>query len=107
VPVGALGGGPPGEPSAEVRRRVLEARARQARRQPMLNGRLPARSLPKTCALGSASRSLLDRSAERLSLSARAYHRILRVARTIADLDGAPQIGEAHLAEALQYRFVE
>jgi len=107
VPVGALGGGPPGEPSAEVRRRVLEARARQAHRQPMLNGRLPARSLPKTCALGSASRSLLDRSAERLSLSARAYHRVLRVARTIADLDGAAQIGEAHLAEALQYRFVE
>jgi magnesium chelatase family protein len=106
-PVGALGSGPRGEPSAEVRRRVLEARERQARRQPMLNARLPARSLQRACALGPGGRSLLDRSAERLALSARAYHRVLRVARTIADLEGAAHIAEAHLAEALQYRFVE
>jgi magnesium chelatase family protein len=107
VPVGALGSGPPGEPSAEVRRRVLEARERQARRQPMLNARLPARSLQRASALGPGGRSLLDRSAERLALSARAYHRVLRVARTIADLEGSAHIAETHLAEALQYRFVE
>ncbi|MGE0461496.1 MAG: YifB family Mg chelatase-like AAA ATPase [Vicinamibacterales bacterium] len=107
VPVGALAGGNPGEASSVVRGRVLEARERQTRRQPQLNARLPARSLPKACVLDRGGRTLLERSAERLSLSARAYHRVLRVARTIADLDGASHIVEGHLAEALQYRFVE
>jgi magnesium chelatase family protein len=107
VPVGALGSGATGESSSDVRQRVVEARDRQVGRQPTLNARLSARALPKVCALDATSRALLDRSAERLSLSARSYHRVQRVARTIADLDGAVRIMEAHLAEALQYRFVE
>jgi magnesium chelatase family protein len=58
----------------------------------------------KFCALDDASRSLMKTAMSQLQLSARAYHRILKLARTIADLAGAEQIGPAHLAEALQYR---
>jgi magnesium chelatase family protein len=65
---------------------------------------LATREIERDCALGDAERALLERAMEKLSLSARAYHRVLRVARTIADLAGSECIAREHLAEAVQYR---
>lgn len=107
VPVGALGGDPTGESSAVVRARVSAARARQLARQGQPNARLPARDLRRVCALRPEGRRLLETATARLGLSARAYGRILRVARTIADLAGAEAIGTGHLAEAIQYRSLD
>ena len=109
VPITALTEGPAGESSAEVRARVLTARARQAARgaRARVNAQLAGTELKKHAPLDPAGRRLLERSAERLHLSARGFHRIIRVARTIADLAGAEAITTEHLSEALQYRFVE
>ena len=108
VPISALGNsGPSGEPSAAVRGRVAAARQRQAARNGTLNARLPVRALGRSCGLSAGGRGSLDAFAERLQLSARAYHRVLRVSRTIADLAGSECVADEHLAEALQYRFVE
>lgn len=107
VPISALSGGPPGEPSASVRSRVLAARERQWVRQKGVNARLSTRAMQRHCQLGPAERQLLERSAETLRLSARSFHRVLRVGRTVADLAAAQAIGVDHLSEALQYRFVE
>jgi magnesium chelatase family protein len=95
-----------GEPSADIRKRVEQARARQRSRRPELycNAQLPPALLAEDCALDEAGDTLMHRAFQRLHLSARSYDRILRVARTIADLDGAEQIGVTHLAEAIQYR---
>ena len=108
VPISALGSsGPSGEPSAAVRGRVAAARQRQAARNGTLNARLPVRALGRSCGLSAGGRGSLDAFAERLQLSARAYHRVLRVSRTIADLAASECVADEHLAEALQYRFVE
>ncbi len=95
---------PPGEPSSAVRMRVEAARLRQQQRGGIINARLPPSELARLAALDVATRDLLERAMERMQLSARAAQRILRVARTIADLAGADGIARPHLAEAIGYR---
>ncbi|HET7593095.1 MAG TPA: YifB family Mg chelatase-like AAA ATPase, partial [Rhodanobacteraceae bacterium] len=92
------------EDSATVRARVAVARRVATQRAGKPNAALATRELERDCALGSAERALLERAMEKLSLSARAYHRVLRVARTIADLARCDRIACEHLAEAVQYR---
>jgi magnesium chelatase family protein len=93
------------EDSASVRARVLAARARGWSRAGCTNAQLDVRGLERDCALAAAERRWLGVALEKLGLSARAYHRVLRVARSIADLDGGPIVlAREHLAEALQYR---
>ncbi|MBS0581503.1 MAG: YifB family Mg chelatase-like AAA ATPase, partial [Proteobacteria bacterium] len=105
VPLAELGdAAPPGESSATVRARVVAARERQMTRAGKANAALNARELRRDCALSAGDRALLERALDRLGLSARAYHRILRVARTIADLAGSEAIATVHLTEAIQYR---
>lgn len=94
----------PAPSSADVRARVLQARAQQMERQGDVNARLDSRGVERFCLPDAAGAALLQQAMNRLDLSARAYHRILRVARTLADLAGAAQPGAAHVAEAIQYR---
>ena len=95
-----------GPSSKEIRERVEKAREKQRNRRPDLfcNAQIPSAYLSEDCALDEACDRLMQNAFERLHLSARSYDRILRVARTIADLDGADRIATAHLAEAIQYR---
>ncbi|MGH8190709.1 MAG: YifB family Mg chelatase-like AAA ATPase [Rhodanobacteraceae bacterium] len=95
---------PNDEDSATVHARVVASRERAVRRAGKPNAALATRELERDCALGDAERTLIERAMEKLSLSARAYHRVLRVARTIADLAGSERIAREHLAEAVQYR---
>lgn len=96
-----------GESSAQVRARVVAARELQLRRQGKANQDLSGRELESYCRLGSAERRLLESAMNRLALSARAYHRILRVARTLADLAGLEQPQGAQLMEALGFRSLD
>ena len=93
-----------GEDSATERARVGAARALQLARAGRPNAWLGNRQIERDCALDAAGQALLDRALERLGLSARAWHRLLRVARTIADLAQARDIDCAHLGEAIQYQ---
>lgn len=95
------------ESSDDVRTRVQLARERQLHRSGMANSRLDAKTIEKVCALDKAQRQLLELAMQRLGLSARAAHRILKVARTIADLADAQDIGNEHLSEAIQYRCLD
>ena len=95
------------EPSATVRKRVQAARERQLQRSGMANFRLGTKQIEQVCALDIENRQLLELAMQRLSLSARAAHRILKVARTVADLEGAELIGGIHLSEAIQYRCLD
>ncbi|MEH6560438.1 MAG: YifB family Mg chelatase-like AAA ATPase [Marinobacter sp.] len=92
-----------GEPSAVVRKRVALARERQTQRG-CVNATLSGRELQEACCLERSSEKLLSGAMEKLGLSARALHRILRVARTLADLDGSDTVAQPHLVEALGYR---
>jgi len=103
---------PAAEGSAAVARRVAAARARQAARYAAVpvqrgirtNAEADGVLLDEIATPEAGGRALLIRAAERLRLSARGYHRVLRVARTLADLEGSPNVGRRHVAEALSYR---
>jgi len=95
------------EPSAVVRQRCISAARRQRERQGKPNGRLQPREVERHCVPEPEGEALLKSAFARLALSARAYHRILKVARTIADLASADTISAAHIAEAIGYRRLE
>jgi magnesium chelatase family protein len=96
-----------GEPSGAVRARVQRAYEVQLARQGKPNADLSAREVDGVCATDEAAGELARRAIARLALSARAYHRVLKLARTVADLAGAKTIAAAHVAEAIQYRRLE
>ena len=93
-----------GEKSSTIRQRVEKAHQLQLDRQGKTNSRLSVKEIDRFCALDDASENLLKQAISRLNLSARAYHRILKVARTIADLASIEKINNQHIAEAIQYR---
>ena len=99
----------PGEPSANIRERVIAARAIQTRRYEGVagvhcNAQMTEKMIHEYAEPDAAGLELLRTAMERLSLSARAYSRILKVARTIADLDGSEEVEPRHIAEAIGYR---
>jgi magnesium chelatase family protein len=103
---------PPAEGTREAAMRVAAAREIQSRRygepgagRRSINADAPGADIESLCALEAAARALVVKAADQLSLSARAYHRVLKVARTIADLDGAGTVARVHVAEALTYRY--
>ena len=104
VPQQDLAGGPAGEPSAAVRERVAAARSRQLARQGKPNAALAAREMDRHCVPDAAGATVLRQAVGRLGLSARGYHRVLKIASSIADLAGAPRLARVHVAEAIQYR---
>ncbi|MDO8932897.1 MAG: YifB family Mg chelatase-like AAA ATPase [Rhodocyclaceae bacterium] len=93
-----------GETSPVVRARVAQARALQLERQGKANAHLAPDEIDQYCLPDCDGAQMLKRAMTQLSLSARAYHRILKVARTVADLAAAPNVGGAHVAEAIHYR---
>jgi magnesium chelatase family protein len=106
-----LRGPAPGESSADVRARVAAARQRQLERfkgeKFYANAQMPSRQIRKYCQIDADSEKLLETAITRLGLSARAHDRILKVARTIADLEGGERISAKHLSEAVQYRTLD
>jgi magnesium chelatase family protein len=99
-----LAGAAQGESSGSVRERVEAARARMMARQGMENAQLATRGVDQYCAPDEKGGALLGQAIRSLGLSARGYHRILKVARTVADIAGDMRIGAPHVAEAIQYR---
>lgn len=106
VPYQELRGQTTSESSAEIRARVEATRAVQQSRG-YYNSRIPARMIRKVCALDDAGERTLEMAVRRLGLSARAHDRILKVARTIADLGGSEPVAAKHVAEAVQYRSMD
>ena len=109
VPLSDLSSGKSAESTCDIRKRVCHARQRQARRFARLRGVLcnahaPGRWMDSHGCIDTPARSLLQAAASRLSLSARAYHRVLKVARTIADIEEEEAVRGCHVAEALRYR---
>ncbi len=96
-----------GEASAEVRDRVAKTRTLQLQRQDKTNAELQNRELEKVCALNEKQRALLDQAMENMGLSARAYYRTLKVARTLADMSGSEPLQTRHITEALSYRTLD
>ncbi|MBZ0158203.1 MAG: YifB family Mg chelatase-like AAA ATPase [Alphaproteobacteria bacterium] len=111
VPYKELSGSCSGERSETIRQRVTEARERQLQRfggeRIFANGHMKTRHIKKYCTLSAEAHHLLDTAMQKLGLSARAYSRILKVARTIADLDRSGDIHGHHIAEAIQYRTLD
>ncbi|HRZ76724.1 MAG TPA: YifB family Mg chelatase-like AAA ATPase [Bacteroidales bacterium] len=112
VPMAELADMEPGRPSADIREGVMRARRIQEERfweEPGVhcNAQMGSRLLREHCRVGESGRQLLNRAMERLNLSARGYDRILKVARTIADMDAEAAIGTEHLAEAITYRSLD
>jgi magnesium chelatase family protein len=111
VPYDELRQGAPGEPSAAMRERVVTARQRQQERfgagKVRVNARMNSAQVRKHCALDAEAEAMLRMAMESLHLSARAHDRILKVARTIADLAGSPAIAAEHISEAIQYRTLD
>jgi magnesium chelatase family protein len=99
------------EPSAAIRERVTRAReiqsTRFARSKIFCNAKMSSRLLRTHCRIDDPSRRLLESAIEKLGLSARAYNRILKIARTIADLEGSADISANHISEAIQYRTLD
>ena len=102
----ALAGAPDGEPSATIAERVIAARSTALARQGCSNAELSGDALDTHCALDAPAGRLLHTASARLGWSARGYHRVLRVARTIADLSGRAALQDCHVAEAIQLRRV-
>ncbi len=97
-------GGPLGEASGPVQERVIRCRDRQQARQGKLNAALTGTELDRHCVMDGEAQALLFQAMRRMAGSGRALHRALRVARTIADLDGADVLAVGHVAQAVQYR---
>ncbi|MCP5227505.1 YifB family Mg chelatase-like AAA ATPase [Accumulibacter sp.] len=104
LPAEALQQAADGEASIVVRARVVQARERQLARQEKANARLTTREVDQFCQPEAAAAALLKHAIRRFDLSARAYHRLLKIARTIADITGVGTIEAQHVAEAVQYR---
>lgn len=101
-----------GERSEEIRKRIVAARNIQLERfkdekRIYSNGQMKTRHIKKYCKLNQDAQSLLDTAMQKLGLSARAYMRILKVSRTIADLDASEDIQSHHVSEAIQYRTLD
>ena len=111
VPFQELSASADGTSSATMRAQVSQARAAQRKRfgpdSHTLNSRMSTRQLRRYCALDQEGRSLLQTAMEDLGLSARAHDRILRVARTVADLEGSEPIQAQHVVEAIGYRSLD
>ena len=112
VPFEKLSDTRPAESSASIRSRVTEARKRQTERfknpnNTHYNAQMSSRQIRKYCCLDLEATQLLKSAMERLSLSARAYDRILKVSRTLADLAGQENVNSDHIAEAIQYRSLD
>jgi magnesium chelatase family protein len=106
VPYLELRGNAASESSAEIRGRVAAARTVQQARG-YYNSRMPSRMIRKQCALDDSGERTLEMAVRRLGLSARAHDRVLKVARTIADLGGSETVSAKHVAEAVQYRSLD
>jgi magnesium chelatase family protein len=111
LPYRELAGGSRVESSTDVRKRVQGAREAQERRfdgaPTRLNARMTGKQIRAFCILDEESQGLMEMAVDRLGLSARAYTRVLKVARTIADLDHETDIGPQHVSEAIQYRALD